>query len=212
MRTTIISTAVALILPMAAFSAEKHVHGEAELFIVLEGKKALVELASPADNILGFEHMPKTEAQKAKVAKSLNALENSSSVITLSGGNCTLADNDVESPFAKGDKHNHDHGKKEKHHGHGHEKHGKKEKHHDHDEHKHGEKDDHHGHDHHEEKTHSSFRVMYTYTCDNAEQVSGATITAFTQFGGFEKIKVNWVKGSQQGSKTTTKADDKLSF
>jgi len=43
-----------LVLANAAVAGDKHVHGEAELFVAIEGNKVLVELESPAANILGY--------------------------------------------------------------------------------------------------------------------------------------------------------------
>lgn len=48
-------------------SADRHTHGNAELFIVLEEGVATIEFESPLYNILGFEHNPETKAQKEVV-------------------------------------------------------------------------------------------------------------------------------------------------
>lgn len=47
-----------------AFAHGKHVHGEAEMNVVLDGNELIVEVHGPLDGFLGFEHMPKNEAQK----------------------------------------------------------------------------------------------------------------------------------------------------
>lgn len=44
-----------------------HQHGVATLDVVVEGNTLQLELSSPADNLLGFEHAPKTAAERAKV-------------------------------------------------------------------------------------------------------------------------------------------------
>jgi len=44
-----------------------HVHGVAELRIVVDGPKLEVGLESPLDNVLGFEHPPRTDKQRAAV-------------------------------------------------------------------------------------------------------------------------------------------------
>lgn len=212
-----------IILPLALYSAlhafgataaEKHVHGEAELFIAIEGKKVLIEMESPADNFLGFEHAPKTKQQKSLVQSTQKTLENHTSLLTLTQGNCKQVDAFIESPFS-------DHSKEEKeeHHDHGHEK----EEHHDHDKkakkdddhHDHGhKKDDHHDHDKHEEggDTHSEYHITYTLECSNSDAISSATVTAFDAFPNIEEIKVNWVTSQKQGSKEVSAKSRKVSF
>ncbi len=44
-----------------------HVHGAAEIDVVVDGKKVLITLESPADNLLGFERAPKSDYEKNKV-------------------------------------------------------------------------------------------------------------------------------------------------
>jgi len=52
-----------------------HVHGAAELDVVAEGKRLSITLESPADNLLGFEHAPKTPAETAKLQQVNAALK-----------------------------------------------------------------------------------------------------------------------------------------
>jgi hypothetical protein len=44
-----------------------HAHGVAELRIVVDGPQLEVELETPLDNVLGFEHAPRTDKQRAAV-------------------------------------------------------------------------------------------------------------------------------------------------
>ncbi|WP_051258939.1 ZrgA family zinc uptake protein [Chitinibacter tainanensis] len=65
------SIAIALLtIPLFASAHEHaaHVHGVAELDVAIDGRQVLITLESPADNLLGFEHAPKSEAEKAKFA------------------------------------------------------------------------------------------------------------------------------------------------
>ena len=64
-----IFTVALMAIPMFAFAAPHgaHVHGAAELDVVLDGKKILITLESPADNLLGFERAPKSEFEKNKL-------------------------------------------------------------------------------------------------------------------------------------------------
>jgi Protein of unknown function (DUF2796) len=46
--------------------AEGHVHGVAEINIVVEGKKIVVEFRTPTEGVMGFEHEAKSDAEKKK--------------------------------------------------------------------------------------------------------------------------------------------------
>lgn len=45
----------------------KHVHGQAELNIAIESSSIQLMLESPLDNVLGFEHAPRSAAERQKV-------------------------------------------------------------------------------------------------------------------------------------------------
>jgi len=44
-----------------------HVHGTGELHVAIEDDKLSIELHSPLENLLGFEHAPRTDSQRAAV-------------------------------------------------------------------------------------------------------------------------------------------------
>jgi hypothetical protein len=46
--------------------AEGHVHGVAEINIIVEGKKMVVEFHTPTEGVMGFEHEAKSDAEKKK--------------------------------------------------------------------------------------------------------------------------------------------------
>jgi hypothetical protein len=48
---------------------QAHQHGAARLEVTLDGGALQVALDSPAENFLGFEHAPRTDAQKKTVAR-----------------------------------------------------------------------------------------------------------------------------------------------
>lgn len=52
--------------PAARTQAKAHTHGAATLDLGIEGKNATAQLTAPADDIIGFEHAPKTSAERAK--------------------------------------------------------------------------------------------------------------------------------------------------
>lgn len=65
MKKLIAMTLMAIPAFVAAHSA--HVHGVAEMDVVVEGQKVVITLESPADNLLGFERAPKNDYEKNKV-------------------------------------------------------------------------------------------------------------------------------------------------
>lgn len=54
------------VAPLLPASAQGHVHGEAALDIGLDGRRGTFELRVPGDDLYGFEHEPRTAAEKAK--------------------------------------------------------------------------------------------------------------------------------------------------
>ncbi|MGK6309191.1 DUF2796 domain-containing protein [Variovorax sp. DT-64] len=51
--------------PLAATAqARAHVHGQLKLDIAIEGPTVVIEMESPLENFVGYEHAPKTEAEK----------------------------------------------------------------------------------------------------------------------------------------------------
>lgn len=51
----------------AAHSPRAHVHGEATLNVVADGPQLELQLEAPLDSLLGFEHAPRTAAQREAV-------------------------------------------------------------------------------------------------------------------------------------------------
>jgi hypothetical protein len=72
---------------------ESHEHGVSTLKIALEGQTLEMELESPANDIVGFEHAPENESQKAKVENALALLKSEAGVFkTPSAANCKITD------------------------------------------------------------------------------------------------------------------------
>jgi hypothetical protein len=59
-----------------------HQHGAARLQVGLAGPALEVAFEGPADNILGFEHAPRTEAQKTAVARAEQRLKQAAELFT----------------------------------------------------------------------------------------------------------------------------------
>ena len=71
---------------------EAHEHGMAHLNVAVEGADLYLEFISPAANIVGFEHPPRTDAQKTTVRKAIATLKDGEALIILpAGAQCRLA-------------------------------------------------------------------------------------------------------------------------
>ncbi|STQ91355.1 DUF2796 domain-containing protein [Iodobacter fluviatilis] len=81
-----------------------HVHGVAEMDVAIEGNKLVITLESPADNLLGFEHKPKNDTEKAKLKAVTEQLQNAGNLFAIdASAQCKAAAPSVKMPdFAKG--------------------------------------------------------------------------------------------------------------
>ena len=81
---------------------EVHEHGMAQLNIALDGNTLQLELASPAMNILGFEHAPRNQKQQAAVKQAVVRLKKGAQMITLTpAAKCNLTEAEVDTALLK---------------------------------------------------------------------------------------------------------------
>ena len=97
-----------------------HEHGVGRLNAALDGQTLELEFESPAMNLVGFEHVATTDADKAKVAAVRAQLEKPLVLFNLpTAAGCVIAKQELESPLF-GDKpdadDDHDHDAKDEHH------------------------------------------------------------------------------------------------
>jgi Protein of unknown function (DUF2796) len=77
--------------------AEAHQHGIGRLDIAIEGTTVSMALEAPADDIVGFEHIAKTAAEKAKVETAEAKLANPLALFGLSkAADCTVQKAEVK--------------------------------------------------------------------------------------------------------------------
>ena len=124
---------------------DSHEHGHASLNIAVDNSSLWLELESPWNNLVGFEHAPRTEDQHALVDQVMELLSQPDQLFSITGGNCVVSDTVIESSLeseeAGDSSHAHDDDKD------GHEEHAHGEESHEadahgeksHDEHAHGE-------------------------------------------------------------------------
>ncbi|MCO7578277.1 MULTISPECIES: DUF2796 domain-containing protein [Pseudomonas chlororaphis group] len=157
-----------------------HEHGVARLNAVLDGQALELELESPAMNLVGFEHAPSTDADKAKVTAARTQLEQPLALFSLpKAAACTVAKQELESPLF-GDKPDAD----------------------DHDD----DDKDAAGHEHHHE--HSEIHAHYQFTCAKPDALKNLDLgQVFKTFPATQKIQVQLISpNGQQGVEATAKA------
>lgn len=80
-----------------------HVHGIAKLDVALEGQQLTLAFTSPLDNLLGFEHRPRTDAQKRAAETLLTRMKDLGSFFKPDpAAACTAAAAQVEAPTLSG--------------------------------------------------------------------------------------------------------------
>ena len=92
-----------------AHAAGAHEHGVASLNVARSGSELLIELDSPLDNFVGFEHAPGNAEQKRRLADALAVLRDPARVVSLpDAAACRLVEAEVDDPFAPHDDHHHE--------------------------------------------------------------------------------------------------------
>jgi hypothetical protein len=83
---------------------EAHVHGLVGIDVAIDGKTLRIELESPLDNLLGFEHKPSTPAQRAAADAMLKRMKDPASWLKPdAAAQCVLSKTEVESDALKPD-------------------------------------------------------------------------------------------------------------
>ena len=162
-------------------SLDAHEHGVGRLNAVLDGKALELELESPAMNLVGFEHLATTDADKAKLAAARKQLEQPLVLFSLpKAAGCVVSSQELESPLF-GDKPDDDHD---------HATDGKGAAAHDHD------------HD------HSEIHAHYQFTCASPAALKNLDLAnIFKTFPATQKIQVQLIGPSgQQGVEATATA------
>lgn len=179
-----ISTATLLVSTVMAetHSHDAHVHGEATLNLVIDGNQLLLELSSPAANLLGFEHVPQNQAQKQQLKKTRSLLSDVDSLVALTNASCQLISADIDLPYAdlKNDPPDDAHTDHDNHHGHS---------------------DNHHSTG---TTEHSEIHAQYHLNCPAEKAIEQLTIPLFQHFPGLEKLEVMWINGNRQGIRHLT--------
>lgn len=79
-------------------SLAAHEHGSARMNLALDGQLLEIEFASPAMNLVGFEHAPRSDADKSRIAAARSSLEQPLTLFGLPGAaNCQVTHQELSS-------------------------------------------------------------------------------------------------------------------
>ena len=161
-----------------------HEHGHSKLNIAVEGTSVVMEVAAPGLDVLGFEHPPETEADKAAVAAGTAALADPLSLFVLpAAAGCQVTEAAVE--LAQ-EEHDHDEAEAA------------------------GEA---HAHEHdHEEELHSEFSGRYTLACADPAALTEIAFAWFDRFPNAKEVAVTLVTAKGQTSFEVERGDPPLAI
>jgi hypothetical protein len=163
---------------------EAHEHGIAALDVALEVENLVVEFNSPAVNIVGFEHQPSSDDQKAAVTDAVATLKDADRVFAIPAeARCELVSVYLETELMHGDDHH-------------------SEEAHESDEHGHAEA----------EEVHSEFRAVYSYSCANADKLTSIKVNLIELYPGIDEIHTRVIGPSGQTAGDLTGSSPDLSL
>lgn len=210
--------AIPMLVSSVAFAASgsghrehgAHEHGYGTLDVVVEGEALVIELRVPAVNVVGFEHAPRSDAEREAVRQALARFRDPAAVFVLPPDTeCEperveadlLSMHHGEHP--EHDEDHEDHGQGHEKEEHGHEEHGRAhgKDGHGHEEHEHGERHD----GGYEEpaadsgpEVHSELHAAYHFHCHAAERIEWIQVRVFELLHDVEKIDARVVTPAVQ--------------
>ena len=169
-----------------------HEHGVGNLDVALEGAALHIGLDSPAVNIVGFEHAPKTAEEREILQRAVARLEDGAVLFTMpKAAGCRLVDAEVQTPLI-------DHEESTAHA----------------DEHEDSHHDHHHAHDegHENEKVHADVTATWRFTCAHPEALNGVNVKLFETFPLTQRLQVQFITVNRQGGAELNTSNSVLSF
>lgn len=150
-----------------------HAHGQSQMNLISEAKNLQLEWVAPADDLLGFEHKPRNDQEKNKVAEVVAKLKDNLSIVHFSeAAKCRLKNKIVNvGIFADHDKHEHSKESKGK------------------------DKSSHHG----EHGCHHDLKAQWTFECEQPEALKGATFKVHENFPQVKKVQLQFIVHGRPG-------------
>ena len=179
-----------------AVAGEAHEHGKVALTLAIEAGNVEVSWRSPAVNLVGFEHQPKTPEEKQKVEQTLlNLKQGYEQIVLPESALCLLKEADIDTTLAAHTEgHDHD--------DHDHEEHDD----HDHDDH------DHEKHDDHDHDGHADFSAKYTFECRHPEHLKQIEVNLMPSYPGIDEIRYQAITPAGQTGGSLTQGNTVIVF
>ena len=174
--------------------ADAHTHGDASLAVVLDGSTLTLELDTPLYNLVGFEHAPETDEQRAAVEAAETLLRQPGTLFQVnSEAGCAPSSETLEVHLDAEDHSDHDGHHDDEHDGH-------KDEHDHHDDH-----DDHEG-----EETHKDVVLEYSFSCSSPGELAQIETALMSSFPNMEELEVVYLGPNRQDLFTLTPSDSKI--
>ena len=163
-----------------------HVHGVAEMTLVVDQRDLEIEFSGPAMSVVGFEHTAQTTTDIEAVKKAQTALNNGANVFTFIGTQCVMRDVTVDvSAVWDGMAVDRGEGAGQGSHARAHESHESHESHEKHERH---------------EESHSDISAHYTFRCMQDDSPLAVRVGVDDLPFDVEEIRAKWVTDSGQGA------------
>jgi hypothetical protein len=168
--------------PEHAKSLSQHIHGKAELQMVLEDHQLSVELNSPAMNLLGFEHDIRNSEDQIIVENTHTSLTTPSAFLLFNDGECILKQQSADFSGLlitnKNVQPNHGHHKSHKQ----------------------------------NSNSHNDIKATYLYYCAQPEKLHSAVILLLDIFPNIISLQAQWIIHNQQGTTTLSHEHNEINF
>ncbi len=177
-----------------------HTHGMAMLQVVMEEDMLLLEIQSPAVNLLGFERQVHTTEQVNALQHTQKMLADADSLFQFNDGNCDVLESTWDFSSVQGgkntvaDNNGNDHSDSV---GADHQDH--QDQHSDQDQQAH-------------KSEHRDLAGHYRYQCANPAALESMSVMLFDAFSGVEAVRVEWIVHGYQGAATLHANNRQVSF
>ena len=189
--------ALAFVVGCGADAAETHgahEHGHAVLKLVQEGADVVVHFQSPLDSIVGFEHEPANDEQRAVLEEAMRTVQVPENIVRLPAGCSSQGEAEVDVPYV-GDDHGEDHDAADEHSDAAHADH--------------EDDGDDHAADEHAE-VHADLEATFKYRCESG--IEWLEATAFETFGDLEEVELEAVGADAAVVETLTPASPRAAL
>ncbi|MDF1614146.1 DUF2796 domain-containing protein [Desulfurivibrio dismutans] len=148
-----------------------HVHGRAEINLIVEETMLVIDLLSPAMNLVGFEHQPRNHEQRAAIKAAKELLSDGKKLFALPAtAHCRQVKAEISSDFdlEHSHEHRHDHGHQQDH----------EPAHHDHD--------------------HADFTGLWEFHCEQPASLTYIDFRLFEHFPATQRLRIQAITPAGQ--------------